>query len=365
MRLVSGPRGLPGADGTDGTDGISAYTLVDAQFVMPAEQATVAVTVADSSWMAPGMIVYVQNCGWMEVTAIGSSTGITLKNLEDTATDAYTSNVAPGTAVAVSNKIVAAGLQGPAGTDGTSGAPTDATYVTTQANATLSAEFNLGALTTGMLKHTVAAGVSTPATATDGTDYLSPTTGVEVTDIGTTVQAYDAFLTSIAALGTAANKMIYTTGVDTAAETSLTAYARTLLDDSDAATARATLNTPPGYGILGYKDAVNLNAATTDNAVTMISARYRIEKVMLESPSAAVTTATMGVFTAAGGGGTTLAADQALSGTLTGTTKFMDLVLQAITGTDTRTEGTLYIRTGTAEGAARTVNVKIYGWKFD
>jgi hypothetical protein len=97
----------------------------------------------------------------------------------------------------------------------------------------------------------------------------------------------------------------------------------------------------------------------------MLSARYRIDKVTLESPSAAVTTATMGVFTAAGGAGTTLCADQVLSAVLTGVSKFMDLVNQAIVGTDKRTEGTLYVRVGTSEGSARTVNVKIFGWKYD
>ena len=54
-------------------------------------------------------------------------------------------------------------------------------------------------------------------------------------------QVYDAFLTSIAALGTAADRMIYTTDVDTAAEATITAYARTILDDADAATALTTL----------------------------------------------------------------------------------------------------------------------------
>lgn len=45
-------------------------------------------------------------------------------------------------------------------------------YVTTQAEAGLSEEFNLGGLTTGLLKHSVTGGVSTPATASEGSDYL-------------------------------------------------------------------------------------------------------------------------------------------------------------------------------------------------
>ena len=56
-----------------------------------------------------------------------------------------------------------------------SGASTAASYVTTQAEGGLSAEFNLGSLTTGLLKHSVAAGVSTPATAVAGTDYMNTT----------------------------------------------------------------------------------------------------------------------------------------------------------------------------------------------
>jgi len=54
-------------------------------------------------------------------------------------------------------------------------------------------------------------------------------------------QPLDAFLTSIAALGTAADKMIYTTALNTAAEAALTAFARTLLDDTTAAAWLTTL----------------------------------------------------------------------------------------------------------------------------
>ncbi|BAK75376.1 hypothetical protein NH8B_0541 [Pseudogulbenkiania sp. NH8B] len=58
-------------------------------------------------------------------------------------------------------------------------------------------------------------------------------------------QPIDATLTALAAVVTAADKLIYSTGADTFATTSLTAFARTLLDDVDAATARATLGAAP------------------------------------------------------------------------------------------------------------------------
>lgn len=58
---------------------------------------------------------------------------------------------------------------------------------------------------------------------------------------GTDVQAFDATLLSLAALGTAADKMVYSTGVDTWAETPLTSQARQLLDDVSFAAMLATL----------------------------------------------------------------------------------------------------------------------------
>jgi len=55
------------------------------------------------------------------------------------------------------------------------------------------------------------------------------------------IQEYDAGLTSIAGLPTIADKMLYTTATDTWDTTTVTSFARTILDDADAATVRATI----------------------------------------------------------------------------------------------------------------------------
>lgn len=82
---------------------------------MPAEGADVVVDVASSEWMVIGSIVYVQNWGWMRVTALPSTTSVTLENIEDTAAGEYTENAPPGTSLAAASRIGAGGLQGPEG----------------------------------------------------------------------------------------------------------------------------------------------------------------------------------------------------------------------------------------------------------
>jgi microcystin-dependent protein len=65
-------------------------------------------------------------------------------------------------------------------------------------------------------------------------------------------QTYDADLAAIAGLTSAADKGIQFTGAGTAATYDLTAFAKTVLDDADAVTARATLGTTIGTHVQAW-----------------------------------------------------------------------------------------------------------------
>jgi hypothetical protein len=98
-----------------------------------------------------------------------------------------------------------------------------------------------------------------PDAADFGTS-LSSAAALVTALIGSSVQAYDASLTSFGALATAADKMAYTTAINTWAETAITAAARALLDDADANAMRVTLGL--GNGTTVDNSAIRADGVT-------------------------------------------------------------------------------------------------------
>lgn len=98
--------------------------------------------------------------------------------------------------------------------------------------------------------------------------------------IGSDVQGYDALLKAIADLTVAADQIIYATGASSVAATALTSFARTILDDADAAAVQATLGVPPngrtvsaaglatGGGDLSANRTITVTEASSSEATT-------------------------------------------------------------------------------------------------
>lgn len=110
--------------------------------------------------------------------------------------------------------------------------------------------------------------------------------------------------------------------------------------------------------LLASYQSVNLNA--TGDTVLPINntTRYSVSNVIVTNASTSLTTATAGVFTAPSAGGTAIVADAALSAC----TSSSVVSQRTVASTAAQTGQNLYFNVGTAQGAAATADVFVYGY---
>jgi hypothetical protein len=110
--------------------------------------------------------------------------------------------------------------------------------------------------------------------------------------------------------------------------------------------------------LLASYQGVNVNQ--TGDTVLPINntTNYSVSNVIFTNASTSLTTALAGVFTAPGAGGTGIVANAALSA-LTASTVVSQ---RTVASTAVQTGQNLYVNVGTAQGAAATMDVFVYGY---
>ena len=120
----------------------------------------------------------------------------------------------------------------------------------------------------------------------------------------------------------------------------------------------SNLATNQALRLLASAQSVNLNAVADTVAPVLDSGRYSVQSVIVTNASVDLTTAQLAVYSGAGATGTAVKSAYALTGNSTPA----KTVVTAATSTDALTGTPLYIRCTTAQGAAATADVFIYGY---
>ena len=120
----------------------------------------------------------------------------------------------------------------------------------------------------------------------------------------------------------------------------------------------SNLATNQALRLIASAQSVNLNSVGDTVANILVSGRVSVQSIIVTNASVDLTTAQLAVYTGAGATGTAVKSAYAL----TGNTTAAKTVVTAATSTDAITGTPLYIRCTTAQGAAATADVFIYGY---
>lgn len=126
------------------------------------------------------------------------------------------------------------------------------------------------------------------------------------------------------------------------------------------------VGSPPSSGVAMVASAVNFNSANTDTAIPIVLAsgftRWMLSSVRISGASGTLTTATVGLYTAAAAGGTALitaATAMTISTAANGTANNSQTIAAVNSTTLSWTNTTIYFRIATPQGVAATANVAI------
>ncbi len=120
----------------------------------------------------------------------------------------------------------------------------------------------------------------------------------------------------------------------------------------------SNLATNQALRLIASAQGVDLNAVADTIAPILVAGNVSVQSIIVANASTSLTTAELAVYTGPGATGTAVKSAYALSGNNSTTA----VVVTAATSTASITTTPLYIRCTTAQGAAATADVFIYGY---
>ena len=110
--------------------------------------------------------------------------------------------------------------------------------------------------------------------------------------------------------------------------------------------------------------AIPIQIADTDDVVQTHEGDFILADIIVRNASISLTTAVGGIYTAASKGGSAIVANTQVYSALTSSVKWVALTKASISLTDVLNQANLYFSLTTAQGAAATADIYVFGRLF-